>query len=250
MNERVTLVVGAGAVENAWKPVIKAIRDVANRDVNINNANCFFAQLIYLARFYSNINHFEAAKNLVVTLDNIKILKNQICSNLKLAQENGEIRSRSELKKILSKFITSKGNKATLISTNWDTVIEDEINKIYHLNDEKKISCLHVHGDIDSDIYLPTEITPETYRTEEEEKNFGSKTSLLIKALEKTDTLLIYGLSLNPLDAELLQVISYINNVKKIIVIDPKHDDVINNLRAIIEHSHELNIIGYCPSKF
>jgi hypothetical protein len=248
-NKTATLLVGAGAVENAWQPVINAIKETTNRNIDASNANCFFAQLIYLARFYSTIDHPDAKYHLQVMLDNIAILKEQICHNLKEAQRKSEIKARPELELIISKFITSKNNKAIIVSTNWDTVVENKVNTLYRFPENKQIPCLHIHGDINSDIYLPSEITTEHYRSKEEDKNFGVKHSDFFRIIETTDILILYGISLSPLDAELLQVFYNIPNfVNQIIIINPDHKSVANNISAIVEPNCKIKITGYHPS--
>ncbi|WP_409415732.1 hypothetical protein [Flavobacterium sp. PS2] len=51
----IVIIVGAGAVENAWNPVINAIKTFTDLTVDADGANGFFARLIYLLRFYSKI---------------------------------------------------------------------------------------------------------------------------------------------------------------------------------------------------
>jgi len=242
---KITFLFGAGAVENAWAPVIKAIKNTTNRDINEQNANSFFAQQIYLARFYSRITHPEAKISLQHAISNLSVLKREICKELYEAQQKKEIKARKETIDIIETFSNFPYSNDCFISTNWDTTIEDEISKFY----SKKISCLHIHGDINSDIYLPTEITTESYRNQHEEINFGRKHSSLINCLENSNALIIYGLSMSPLDAELLQTIGAIpeNNIIEIIIINPNHKSVADNLMAIID-SKNVSIKGYCPS--
>lgn len=244
-----TLLVGAGAVENAWKPVIDAIKTVTSKDISTGDAaNCFFAQMVYLARFYSSINHPDCPTSLKVIIDNINIIKKAIAENLKKAQQKGEIKVRPEFKNIVSEFIIKKQNSVAVISTNWDTVIDNEMSRIY-----RQIGCnltpvLHIHGDIFSDIYLPTEITAEKYRQTKEESYFGNKHINFRDLLENTDELIIYGLSLSPLDAELLQSLCHLGKTEKVFIIDPNHEKVKENLLAIMVNPN-IPVIGYHPSE-
>ncbi|AXG73092.1 hypothetical protein DVK85_02150 [Flavobacterium arcticum] len=246
--KKIILLVGAGAIENAWTPVVDAIKEI-NKNISANNANAFFAKLIHLARCYSQIEHPQAKQDLKLTLSNIDFLKNLICQKLRSAQEQSKINARPEFQKIIRKFITVSNNETYLVSTNWDTVIENEINRICHLEDKtNKIPCLYIHGNIDSDIYLPTEMTQENYRNKEQEIFFGKKHSSFITILEKTNTLIIYGLSMSPLDAELLQTVGLVcYNINEIIIIDLNPDIAADNIKAIIDPEVNLKITGYSP---
>jgi len=244
-NKNITLLVGSGAVVDAWTPVINAIRQVTKKEIDTSYAaNCFFAQLVYLARFYSHVDHPDCPKKLELLIDDINILKKVISENLKTAQQKGEIKARAEFEKIISEFIIKKRNKAVLISTNWDTVIDAEINRIVG----KSIPVLHIHGDINSNIYLPTEITPEKYRQKDDEFDFGHKHINLRTLLENTDELIIYGLSLSPLDAELLQSLCDLGSTKKVYIIDPDHENIKKNLLAIMANPN-IPIEGIKPSE-
>ena len=50
---KIVIIVGAGAVENAWVPIVNAIKVFRDQTVDIDCANCFLARLIYLLRFYT-----------------------------------------------------------------------------------------------------------------------------------------------------------------------------------------------------
>ena len=212
--KNINFIVGAGAVENAWEPVIRAINKTLNIETNGDGANFLFARHIYLLKFYAKLasrghypDYLEGMKS------NISILKHNISAELKNAQNNGEIRPRKNFKEIVNKFVSSNVDKAFLVSTNWDEVIDIEINKLFRSNHPKPnsdIESFHIHGSINSpeELYLPSEITQENYRTEDEEMKMGSNHGSLISLLEKGNRTILYGISLDPLDAELIQTLA------------------------------------------
>lgn len=51
----IVIILGSGAVENSWMPVLKAFKKVMNMDVDRDGANTLFASFIYMLRFYSKI---------------------------------------------------------------------------------------------------------------------------------------------------------------------------------------------------
>ena len=132
---------------------------------------------------------------------NISILKNNIAEELKNAQNNGEIKPRANFKEVINKFVSSNVDKAYLVSTNWDEVIDKEINRLFRANHPEPnsdIQCFHIHGSIGSpeELYLPSEITQENYRTDDEEMKMGSNHGSLISLLEKGNRTILYGISL------------------------------------------------------
>lgn len=63
------------------------------------------------------------------------------------------------------------------MTTNWDTVFENELKKIVVDDHDYKANIIEVHylhGNIHNGnlIYLPSEIVDEPYRTDEEKKYF------------------------------------------------------------------------------
>lgn len=239
---KIAIIVGAGALENAWIPIINAIKVVTNLDVDIDGANCFFSRSIYLQRFYAKMPVPDAKIYLKVSLQNMISLKNAICDEIKKAQKNGILKPRKEFRSILRKFVfNGSKNSVGLISTNWDTVIDDDINKFMKqiYDDNQTLKCIHIHGNIEfSDhFYLPSETTQENYRSDDENKNFGLNHFKTMQFLEQANQVLIYGLSLDPLDAELSQVLSIAtlrnNNLREIIIVNPDCEKIRNRVKGL-----------------
>ena len=141
-------------------------------------------------------------------------------------------------------------NNLLLISTNWDTIIDEAICTIPEF---KNIKCLHVHGSCKdpTTLYLPTEICSEKYRTQREEFTLGRRHGAAMTGLKNVQVIILHGLSISPLDAELLQIIgsgmdSNILETIKIIDLYPKV--VAEKINVLLGHSTNIKIEGYTPS--
>ena len=117
-----------------------------------------------------------------------------------------------------------------LVSTNWDTVVDDALKNHPILRHYIRTEnfCTHLHGSFhDPDtIYLPTEVVNEKYRTKEQNLHMWNIHKDTLHNLKSSDSFIIYGLSLSPLDAELCQIlgasISINENLEIIKIIDIK----------------------------
>lgn len=253
---KIVIIVGAGAVENAWVPIINAIKVVTDQTLDIDGANCFFARLIYLLRFYSKIPHTDAKSYLKISRENAETLKNGICEEIKIAQSKGILKPRNEFRKNLKKFaFNDSKNSVGLISTNWDTVIDDDVDDLLKQSGGQTLKCFHIHGSVEfpEHLYLPSETTQENYRSDTENKKFGlglnhDKT---IQFLEQATQILIYGLSLDPLDAELSQILggaSFANNdLHEIIIVNPDYERIKNRVKALLYPKVDIKIRCFSP---
>ncbi len=256
--KKIALIVGAGAVENAWQPVVKALNSHYNFDFQLDSdgANSIMARLVYLLRFYSTGTFPDAEKGKNALLVEVNEIKSKISLHLRLAQQNKTIRARKELKEILYRFVFSEINRSVLISTNWDTVIDTEINFLGESNYPKNgsdISALHIHGSIDSPVglYLPSEVTREAYRTKEEDSQMGSIHGTTWGTIEESNITILYGLSLDPLDAELCQTMAAgwsSPNLREIIIINPEHEKVAQRVKLLLDARYAAEISGYSPN--
>lgn len=255
-SNKIVIIVGAGAVENAWVPIINAIKVVTGQTVDIDGANCFFARLIYLLRFYSKIPHSNAKTYLKISKENAETIKIAICEEIKIAQKNGILKPRNEFRKILKKFaLNNYGNSVSLISTNWDTVIDNDVNNLLKqiYKGEQTLKCFHIHGSVEfpNHLYLPSETTQENYRSDTENKNFGLNHAKTIQLLEQANQILIYGLSLDPLDAELSQVLggaSFANNhIQEIIIVNPDHERIKNRVKVLLYPKVDIKMRCFSP---
>lgn len=255
--KNIILVVGAGAVENAWNPVIRAVNRTLNINTDADGANFLFARHIYLFRFYAKVASNGSYKEFLdIMKSNISILKENIANELKSAQKNGEIRPRRNFKEIVEKFVTPDIDKAFLVSANWDEVIDKEINRLYSSNyprPNSQIECFHIHGSIHSpeELYLPSEITQENYRTWDEESRMGRNHESLMSLLHGANRIVLYGISLDPLDAELNQTLAAgwaSPKIEDIIIVNPSHEKVAKRVKLLLDPRYPAKITGYGPN--
>lgn len=143
-----------------------------------------------------------------------------------------------------------------IVSTNWDTVVEDAVNIVSKIKDmfgNRKLFAAHVHG-VYSDpkiIYLPTEMIEEPYRTNDERQFLGNMHSAVMRATSIAQTIIFYGLSISPLDAELTQIVGTCvdnDNVQSIKIIDPCHKIVAERINLLLRYPTKKTVHGYDPS--
>jgi hypothetical protein len=251
----IAMVIGAGAIENAWLHVIKALGPVLHKNANSDTANCFFARLVYLMRYYAT-GHFEGqAEGYERILKFTSELKRSIADHLQFAQENRLIGARLEIFDILKKYILKKGPKAVFITTNWDTILDKMVNLMAEHADgslEEMIKVWHVHGSIvdPERLYLPSEVIKEPYRRKDDDIRMGVEHVTMVQAVEQCQTTILYGLSLDPLDAELMQMLAkgwHSGIPREVIVINPAHELVAGRVRLLFPDSSEIKISGFLP---
>lgn len=260
MNQKkVVLIVGAGAVENAWLPIYKSFQNVFESSIDgADSANFQFTRLVYLLRFYSASKFADSTKDALESAKRkVTELKHEIVKQLNLAQQNQELKVRSHFEALLINFIFKDENEFAVISTNWDTVVGEAINqfakKVEH---GKTINILHLHGSIEkpNSLYLPSEITSENYRSVEEDNEHGVNQAILLSILKKVNQMILYGISLDPLDAELNQTIfvSLKNeNLQEIVIINPDHKKVFNRVQLLLQETNRnIKISCYNPSRY
>ena len=253
---KIALIVGAGAVENAWQPILNAFEKDTGNKIDADGANCYFARLVYLMRFYAT-GTFPNAKEMSLGINSdVEKVKSKIAKVLQTAQHENKIKARKEFIDILYKFIFSTYNESVLITTNWDTVIDNELNKIAKSNNpdfDGKIESLHIHGSIESpnSLYLPSEIVREPYRSSEDDSAMGTLHGRTWSAIEECNRAILYGLSIDPLDAELSQTLAAgfsSPNLREIIIINPSHQKVSQRVKLLIDERYPVKIFGYSPS--
>lgn len=224
--ERIALLIGTGSVENAWNPVLKAFKEVTGLQTTPDGANFIFAKWIYILRFYSTIKDPNAPMYLKIQQQNVYLLKKAVAKNLHKAKVRNEINARPALKKILQKYVVLKEKSFGIITTNWDTTVDDIVREeIKRIGIHSLNPVFHIHGYTGDfqNLYLPSEMTDETYRSREESFKIGVNHSKAIEFLEKSNHMIIYGLSLDPLDAELAQILTaacYSEHLKEITIIN------------------------------
>jgi len=254
--ENIALIAGAGAVENAWTPVVDLLNKSFPEITDSDSANCFFARFIYLLRFYATGTFPGADKMLEEMLNDFKEMKTEIAKELIKAQKNGIIKPRVELENVLHEFIFSTNNKSIFFTSNWDTVLDNYINSIGECSTPSigsDIPTYHIHGCVNTpeDFYFPSEIVMEPYRNINDNNRMGRNHGSMWQTLENCNKAIIYGLSLDPLDAELSQTLAAgfsSPNIKEIIVINPSYEKVCKRVKLLLDPRYPAKVLGCNPS--
>lgn len=256
MFEKVAFIVGAGAVENSWTPVIKVLQPDIRYQLDPDSANSFFALMVYHMRFMALSTPSESKTFLRKIIDDINHIKSSIARELIRAELSREIFYRKELPNILDKFLFNQKTQHVVISTNWDTVIDNALNYFGHAtnSESKLLQTHHLHGIVSSpnNLYLPSEMFLEAYRPEQENGEMGKIHRGVLHALQECNKTILYGLSLNPLDAELCQLLSLgwnSPNQKEIVIIDPNHMTVARRVGILLnDFDYNISVYAYHPA--
>jgi len=255
-SEKIAFVFGAGAVENAWEPIIKFLEKTFPHITDADSANCFFSRFIYLMRFHATGTSPDSNNALKEMNEDFTEMKKEICLYLKNAEENKIIKPREELGEILHKFIFSNpSNGCVFISTNWDNVVDKYINEIGECDNPiegSDIPVHHIHGSIVShnNLYFPSEVVRESYRSKEQDSEMGRLHGSIWNTLEACNKTILYGLSLDPLDAELSQTLAAgwsSKNLKEIIIINPDHIKISKRVKLLLDPRFPAKVTGYHP---
>lgn len=254
-SEKICLIVGSGAVTNSWNPILKVLQPEYTFSLDPDSANTFLAVLIYQLRFVAIRKEKEGQEQLQKMLDDFNSIKHRICNELNISQQNKTIFPRKEFYQILDKFIFQKNVEFTLISTNWDFVIDNAINEYGHSKESQdgRINTFHLHGDISNfrHLYMPSEIVSEIYRIEEDEITMRKNHTIVMRTLASSNKTILYGLSLDPLDAELLQILGLgwdSPNQKEIIIINPDHAKIAKRVKIVLnDFDRVIDISAFSP---
>ena len=253
--KNVAIVAGAGAVENAWSPILKIFKLLHRGDIDGDAANSIFAGHIYRLRFYSSFPRPHILDDLEEQLSIVSDLKTLICEQLAHAQNTGAISVRKEFLEILQHFVYKLNNKVGFLTTNWDTTVADAadefMNKTYNTPSAR---CFHIHGSIKEPygLYLPSETSRENYRSAEENDRLGMNHALSLRFLKDANQIILYGLSLDPLDAELGQILNATftknSDLEEIIIINPEYAKVKQRVVLLIPYFKDIKITCFDPN--
>lgn len=195
-------IVGAGAVENAWDPVIKALQRWHDFPLSADGANAFLARLVYLLRWWSASDWEGAAAELKQVKQFLTQVRGSLGKAIRQAEEREQIHVRPEFTDIVHKMVVSHGSRFLLITTNWDNVVGAALRSLLNTRTTKfTVKPLHIHGRAvaPNTLYLPTEMTQEPYREKSEEQSIGGMHGSIWRALEQAHRAVVYGLSISPL---------------------------------------------------
>lgn len=251
---KIAILVGAGAVENAWTPVLNVFKIIYGNEIDADSANFLFTKSVCALRLYSKSP--KGAIQLKEEQDLVTIMKELIAEELKHYQKAGILRPRKEFSAILDKFIFSNPhNLFGFVSTNWDTVIDDEANrwvkeKYYDIESAK---VFHIHGSIEAHehLYLPSETSMENYRSDEENNKVGYGHFTTYQFLYEANIIILYGISLDPLDAELNLLLSGVftkgKTIREVIIINPDYQKIRKRVKILLFPRTDITIRCFKP---
>jgi hypothetical protein len=255
MLQKTAFIVGAGAVENAWQPVIRAIQPYFSVSLSEDSANCFLARLVYVLRFWALSPGDVAKKQLEQQLQTFANIRVALSEELRAAEESGELRVRPQFAEVVDKLLITSTTSFSfiLINTNWDMVIDRALEAHLAPDFTGQIYPLHIHGSVTdpSTLYLPTEVTKEPYRSKAEEQSIGGIHSSIMWGLESATRLLIYGLSVSPLDAELMQTLAAgidCRTLREIVIVVPDHELVARRVKLLLDREPTIRVTGHHPN--
>ncbi|MCW7475579.1 AbiH family protein [Leptospira levettii] len=246
MFKKIAMITGAGSEPDSWLPVERALKknydNIPSCDLNLPFANLIY-QLRWLKKYSSIFNNFKnpkrafKLKNLLEKRLNLyDNLKKDICEEIQESCLNQELKLNNFLDVIIKDHL---GNNSIVLTTNWDKLLEKKLGAYIH----------HIHGSIDNfdSLYLPTEVIEENYRKPHFQRNITGQTMHL---LENIDKLIIYGLSLSPLDIELSFILSDTftedSPLKEINIFDKKNNiDIVEQRLKFILKKKDITIFKH-----
>lgn len=251
---KIAILVGAGAVENAWEPILNCFRPINGNETDADTANFLFAKSICAMRLYSKSP--KGALQLKEEQELVKSMKDVICESLKLAQQKGILKPRKEFTTILDNFVLSNPtNLFGIVTTNWDTVIDAEadrwVKEKYH--DIESAKVFHIHGSIATHehLYLPSETSMENYRSDAENDKIGLAHFGMYQFLKEANVIILYGLSLDPLDAELSLLLNGAfagsKTIREVIIINPNYQLVRKRVKILLFRKTRIIIRCFHP---
>ena len=211
----IVYVFGAGSVQGAWDPVLRAVEKMVHHPVGHDVANWWFGlqgSFTHLIASWGRLrdeelearfgkgDHNETRRRMArqdeQSRAEMRDLKNAIADELRAAYAKGEIRVREEL---LEKIAVDAGNGRTAILTaNWDLCLDK-----WPEGADEPVKIVHLHGDISepTGMLLPGERPEELFRTAEGNVRITDACWRAMIIFGFARRVYVVGLSLSPVDA-------------------------------------------------
>ncbi len=254
VEEEAVLLVGAGSVDGAWEPVLDALSArIPERSPAV--ANVYFATLVHRLRWLHD-KSVRPVPSPVAQQGYLNELKaaleeyRSVTSKIAQALSASHFRTRPEGQLIREKFLRSSSpyRSFRVVTTNWDFANSDLIEED---GAGRQPGIDFLHGTFDIGLYLPGEVVDEPYRGTDNRSEFFTSFLGTVTALRDVPRLVVYGLSVSPLDAALGFLLQWAAKLRKrpfaeVIVVDPSFKPVIANLRV---HLGNQRFIGLVPEE-
>jgi hypothetical protein len=194
------LLVGTGALDGAWNPVYRSLRATISPDLpdDPDLANLQMARLVHLLRFAHGRNS-PLERQLGQGLAEFrKTLAHRLreATGVEILVRPAFLASVAALCKEFPRL--------DVITTNWDLSIDQAL-----ANMSPALDVLHLHGSAEQPdlLYLPSELSVDPYHSKGETQAHAKSLRNAIDVISRSTDLILYGLSLSPLDAELCQAL-------------------------------------------
>ena len=243
--------IGAGAVDRSWEPVLDALGNRIPARCS-DAANVYFATLVHRLRWLKAITqNFEIADKHRVTyvraLDDALQEYREVTAAIASAirdWDGNKLRPEAE---IIRENLLYEEFPFAVVTTNWDFSTQEFLEEKYP---NRCLGTDYLHGTYSIGLYLPGEVMDEPYRGPDNRSEFFSSAISTVHTLRDANRLVVYGLRVSPLDAELgflLQAAARQRSAPfdEVVVVDPDHQSVIRNLRV---HLRDQNYIGVAPT--
>ena len=156
----------------------------------------------------------------------------------------------------MNKFVfDNPDNLFGFVSTNWDTVIDAEAQRLVKqkYSDSEQVKVFHIHGSIEEhqNLYLPSETSQENYRSVEENEKLGLNHYTTLQFLSDANSVILYGISLDPLDAELNLLLNGAftkdKSIKEVIIINPDYNKIRKRVKLVLFPRKDVIIRRFNP---
>lgn len=246
------VLVGAGAVANAWTPVLNALGDrIPDRCPKA--ANVYFATLVHRLRWLkamsAKLEIAEKHRNTYVAafaeaLQEYREVTRAIATAIQGWDGN---KLRPEARTIRERLLYGEPRFA-VVTTNWDFSATEFLEGQYH---DRCTRVDYLHGTYDIGLYLPGEVIDEPYRGPDNRSEFFTSAYGTVHLLRDASRLIVWGLRVSALDAELGFLLQTAARQRKrpfeeVVVVDPDHQAVTQNLRV---HLHDQKYVGVEPAR-
>jgi len=213
----IVYVFGAGCVQGAWEPVLRAVEKMVHHPVGRDVADWWFGlqgNFTHLIASWGRLkdeelegrfgkgDHSESRRRMARQDEQSRAemsdLKYAIAEELRTAHAKGEIRVREEL---LEKVAVDAGHGRTAILTaNWDLCLDKWLEGA-----DEPVKIVHLHGDISepNGMLLPGERPEELFRNAEDNARITNAYWRAMIIFSFARRVYAVGLSLSPLDAAL-----------------------------------------------
>jgi hypothetical protein len=249
--ERVVVIVGTGAVSGAWDPVLRALQTNGFPDVvSADGANFALARMVYIGRGICLRKELKDAPAILASYKAKLIgLRRAITLELGIAREH--LRVRPPFRDVMEQVVRWPAAQVTFATTNWDDAVARALAEL-----DPQIRCHHLHGTCDDPerLYLPTEIVEEPYRDDSEASELQTRRKHLTYHVDKAHRIVLYGVSLSPLDVELAQILASgmagRTSVRELRIVDPNYPAIAERVMGVTyEGNPDVRVFGTHPAR-